>query len=133
MSNRPRPAPFHSRFRFDLTTAATNQLAHELGVLARAPLTERHLAELREQPGVYLIDLSGPILCIGTAEKSLPGRLRSRLHQLSGHPAIDITKVRFCCLYVDDLALLRAQRLAALLWGTEDMPLDRIMAGEEVM
>jgi len=96
---------FHDDFRLSITRALGDQLAKALNDLGTAQLSEENLTKLEERPGVYQLYINGQIVYVGKADqkaKGLPGRLRNHLRKIGGRLNVDLTKVTFSCLYVDD-------------------------------
>jgi hypothetical protein len=111
---------YHDDFRLSITKALGDQLANALSHLGRAPLTEESLMLLDERPGVYQLYLdeeqdgewAETFVYVGKADKTLPGRLRNHLNKLSGRRNIDLARVKFSCLYVEeDFSALAPEQL----------------------
>jgi hypothetical protein len=115
---------YHKDFTLSITKALGDQLAAALDGLDRAPLTDRSIAALKENPGVYQLYLNGSFVYVGKADRSLPARLRNHKRKISGRRRISLDEMAFSCLYVaeDFSALAPEQLLISHHKGMGDIP-----------
>ncbi|RCV51409.1 GIY-YIG nuclease family protein [Marinitenerispora sediminis] len=105
-------AAFHRTFTLSITKALRDQLAVGLAELTPAPLSEEHINQLEERPGVYQLYLNGAFVYVGKADKTLPARLREHLKKISGRRNITLGELSFSCLYVaEDFSALAPEQL----------------------
>ncbi|MFI6214685.1 hypothetical protein ACIBCD_22080 [Nocardia brasiliensis] len=103
---------FHDDFRLSITKALGDQLAGALAHLGRAPLNVATLAQIDERAGVYQLYLDGKFIYVGKADRSLRERLAHHLLKLSGRRNIELEKITFSCLYVEeDFSALAPEQL----------------------
>ena len=103
---------FVADFKLSITKALADQLAEKLAPLKKHPLTIDAIRHLDARAGVYLLWLDEARVYVGKAQKSLPARLQNHWNKLRGRKNIDIEKVSFVCLYVDeDLDAAAPERL----------------------
>ncbi|MCG3042008.1 Eco29kI family restriction endonuclease [Streptomyces sp. S1A] len=105
-------AMYYRDFRLSITQALGDQLASALADLEAAALTEEHLAELDDRPGVYQLYRNGEFVYVGKADKSLPTRITKHLRKISGRRNIALSEMTFTCLYVaEDFSALAPEKL----------------------
>jgi hypothetical protein len=103
---------WEAEFRLSITRALADQLATTLASLTPAPLRHDNVSMVRPRPGVYELFVGGERVYVGKAAKSLNSRLGQHLRKLSGRTGVDLTDVRFVCVYVDeDLDAAAPERL----------------------
>ncbi len=89
-------------FRLSITKALGDQLAAALTKLTPAPLAVGNIHKLAPRSGVYQLHYLDELIYIGKAERPLPERLEQHRRKISGRANIDVSDVRFVCLYVDE-------------------------------
>jgi hypothetical protein len=94
-------------FKLSISKALTDQLRERLEDLTPEALSADALDCLEKRPGVYQLYKNGELVYVGSAAKTLPGRLGKHLRKLRGRRNVSIEEIGFTCLYVDeDLTVL---------------------------
>ncbi|WP_433330181.1 GIY-YIG nuclease family protein [Spirillospora sp. CA-294931] len=91
-----------AEFKLSITRALASQLSETLIQLTPAPLTTSALERVEARPGVYELFLEGERVYVGKASSSLQERLQRHRSKLSGRLHIDLRRVEFVCVYVDE-------------------------------
>ncbi|QSQ19567.1 Eco29kI family restriction endonuclease [Pyxidicoccus parkwayensis] len=122
---RTETAKFATEFKLSITRALADQLDEKLASLTPHPLTDEALSSLKPEPGVYLLYHKGVRVYVGKAQQSLSARLHNHWNKLRGRKNIDINKMSFVCLYVDeDLDAAAPERLLIKKYRNPQNPTD---------
>lgn len=101
-----------AEFKLSITKALSDQLAVALQGLSPAPMTLANVRALSAAAGVYQLYLSGALVYIGKADKSLPQRIEVHHRKIAGRTGISIADMSFTCLYVEeDFSAVAPERL----------------------
>ena len=103
-------------FRLSISQALTDQLQARLSAPDPDALTPDNLDGLSARQGVYELYLAEDLVYVGSASRTLPGRLGQHMRKIAGRQNISVEDVGFTCLYVDeDLTVLAPEdRLIAV-------------------
>jgi hypothetical protein len=88
-------------FTFDLTGALAEQLDAALPTLTPEPLSSSQLQSVDPVPGIYQLYLSGDLVYVGKADRSLRARLTDHHRKIIGRLNIDIANMTFTGLYLE--------------------------------
>lgn len=89
-----------AEFEFDLAGPFMDQVFARLGIVQPIALTEENVSTIKPSPGVYVLYQDDQAVYVGKADDSVLVRLRKHLRTLTGCQNIDLSKMKFKCLYV---------------------------------
>ncbi|MFE6268806.1 GIY-YIG nuclease family protein [Streptomyces goshikiensis] len=118
----------YAEFKLSITKALGDQLAADLEKLTPVSLTSTNLAMLPSVAGVYQLyqehEDGRKLVYIGKADGSLPQRLTKHLKKLRGRVGVDLEKVTFTALSVEEdfQAVLPEKLLIAKHQGIGEAP-----------